>query len=799
MNLKSKCITLKKIDELYIISQKGDNIKYLQAFWNKEKRLWVAEGYFDPQNHSYVPGGLNVCVFETEPVTFDYSKGIIDTKDDWIFEAIYKDTSIDQSEWSNKIEDVPESTLPKEVIENSKGEVVCKTDDASIADIHLSNGEKSEDFFMYTDTSDSIYVDGKLVTAEQIEKKPEAYGFYDSGVSCVEKDGKSYRYYVRTPSSSDLKSQVYYKFNFIDLKDKDNTSSGNTGSGNIIDTEKMGSWDDAVGSQIIKLPTQKLSNEGSGSNTDSGNNTGSGSYEAPRQFYTTGMDLTISETSTFLEGTGNKFENVDNKLLSQKYKQMKVSGKILGVAGNIFSIAQYSYEAYNRMQQVNNSDLENKDLYRWSILGLSMFGFGSLIITNVLLAALSLPLLPTMIIAGVLCVAGGKIYDHFAKKLDDRLESDIAKTNKENGYIKFLIDPSGYVYEAVDGNRIEGAKMTIYYKDPKTGKQVEWVAEDYDQINPLMTDTNGQYAWDVPEGLWRVKFEKEGYETTYSDWMNVPPVQTGVNFSVKSIEAPKIIDAAIVDGAINITLSKYMNVKTISTKSVSIMDGNKKVDFKIDPVFTNDGDVYADKFIITPVSGKFSSENLKVLFNNTCKSYSGISLKEQTVQVTVPKNIISITAEGVSIIAAQNQAREISITAKPASVAVDKKLIVKSSSEDVIISEAAFDKNGVAVISVNSSFTGIEQLTFSVEGFDLTAEVTLITVTQEEYETMNSNYVQGDVNGDNKISVADVVLLQKYLVKKVEFTDAQWKLADLNSDGKVNVFDVIILKRKLLK
>jgi len=25
------------------------------------------------------------------------------------------------------------------------------------------------------------------------------------------------------------------------------------------------------------------------------------------------------------------------------------------------------------------------------------------------------------------------------------------------------------------------------------------------------------YAWDVPEGMWQVKVEKEGYETAYSE------------------------------------------------------------------------------------------------------------------------------------------------------------------------------------------------------------------------------------------------------------------------------------------
>lgn len=45
---------------------------------------------------------------------------------------------------------------------------------------------------------------------------------------------------------------------------------------------------------------------------------------------------------------------------------------------------------------------------------------------------------------------------------------------------------------------------------------------------------NGCYAWDVPEGWWRVKYEKESHETVWSDWLPVPPPQTDVNIGMVS-------------------------------------------------------------------------------------------------------------------------------------------------------------------------------------------------------------------------------------------------------------------------
>lgn len=40
-----------------------------------------------------------------------------------------------------------------------------------------------------------------------------------------------------------------------------------------------------------------------------------------------------------------------------------------------------------------------------------------------------------------------------------------------------------------------------------------WDASEWDQVSPMLTDEQGKYAWDVPEGWWRVKYEPEGYET----------------------------------------------------------------------------------------------------------------------------------------------------------------------------------------------------------------------------------------------------------------------------------------------
>ena len=51
-----------------------------------------------------------------------------------------------------------------------------------------------------------------------------------------------------------------------------------------------------------------------------------------------------------------------------------------------------------------------------------------------------------------------------------------------------------------------------------------------------------------------------------------------------------------------------------------------------------------------------------------------------------------------------------------------------------------------------------------------------------------SGNIMGDADGNGKLEIADIVLIQKYLVKKADITD-------INSSGSINIFDLINIKR----
>ena len=146
------------------------------------------------------------------------------------------------------------------------------------------------------------------------------------------------------------------------------------------------------------------------------------------------------------------------------------------------------------------------------------------------------------------------------------------------------IDPSGYVYEAVETNRLQGVTATCYYKEMVEDMYgdlheniVLWDAAEYAQENPLFTDENGMYRWDVPQGLWQVKFEKEGYQTTYSEWLPVPPPQLEVNIGMVQTAQPTVTAIRGYETGIEIDFSKFMLPETMTAEFITLTRNGEAV------------------------------------------------------------------------------------------------------------------------------------------------------------------------------------------------------------------------------
>lgn len=78
------------------------------------------------------------------------------------------------------------------------------------------------------------------------------------------------------------------------------------------------------------------------------------------------------------------------------------------------------------------------------------------------------------------------------------------------------------------------------------------------------------------------------------------------------------------------------------------------------------------------------------------------------------------------------------------------------------------------------------------DGMEQTVDVLHLTVP-------DGMVLRGDVNGDGAVTMADLVLLQKYLMTVGRLSAAQGSRADLNGDGSLTAADMTLLKQLILK
>jgi len=153
-------------------------------------------------------------------------------------------------------------------------------------------------------------------------------------------------------------------------------------------------------------------------------------------------------------------------------------------------------------------------------------------------------------------------------------EKDIGKKD-DPAEPTWIMDPSGYVFEAVKNQRVEGIKATV-----QTGENDYWydwndeILTASDQENPQLTDQDGKYGWDVPIGNWRVLFEDSlnKYQSAQSKSMTVPPAHMEVNIGLVSTEAPSVKAMAVDSSSLEIEFDNYMQTESIYDENSNLVN-----------------------------------------------------------------------------------------------------------------------------------------------------------------------------------------------------------------------------------
>lgn len=307
-------------------------------------------------------------------------------------------------------------------------------------------------------------------------------------------------------------------------------------------------------------------------------------------------------------------------------------------------------------------------------------------------------------------------------------------------------DPSGYVYEGVSSNRLQGVTATCYYKETVEDMYgdlhenvVLWNAEDYAQQNPLFTDENGMYQWDVPQGLWQVRFEKEGYQPAQSEWLPVPPPQMDVNIGMVQNSQPEVVSARAYEDGVELQFSKYMDPATLNADNIYIKCKSADTEVLItdaqiellnaEAAIEGSEQQYASRLrLATDRLGYY--DEARIIVSRNVQSYAGIGMTDNfEQQLDVEKKVREIVVDNVVNIA-YNAQLTVRVAAQPAEAAAGKTITLGSASDLIAATDATeltLDADGHATFTINAQLPGATAIKYAMPDAGLEA-TTMVNV-----------------------------------------------------------------------
>lgn len=352
------------------------------------------------------------------------------------------------------------------------------------------------------------------------------------------------------------------------------------------------------------------------------------------------------------------------------------------------------------------------------------------------------------------------------------------------------IDPSGYVYEAVPSNRLEGVTAKISKKTGDT--YTEWDdAQLYGgQSATIVTPETGEYRWDVPEGTWKVTFAKEDYADKTVEGLDVPPPRTDVNVGLVSTAKPSVESVQAYTDSVLIEFSQYMVIETVE-ESVTIKVGEEEIPCTVEPLNeetdTNleSNPTYASRFVVTPQGDEKLSGSVSVSINGTAQSYN-----EKTISPPYNNNNVTVAGERLTGISApetlgilQGGIAELKFTLQPklAEEKLQVEIITPSlvqftdeSTAAVTTTEVTTGNDGIATVELKGSLPGKGMVKITHESTGLTKTVNISVVTQADQLSKPGNVTAKSngktLSGNDTVTAGAAVTLIESSNAEIRYT-----------------------------
>ena len=308
-----------------------------------------------------------------------------------------------------------------------------------------------------------------------------------------------------------------------------------------------------------------------------------------------------------------------------------------------------------------------------------------------------------------------------------------------------LIDPAGFIYEAVLSNRVEGATVTIYYQD-ENGQAVPWDAEMYDQESVIITDQSGMYSWLTPPGNWKVVAQKDGYLTADSTnskyavdgWLPVPPPQLDVNIGLITTQAPQVVQVGGYQEGVLVEFSQYMDLAGFDGKVTLLVDGMEvpcKLTFTDREVSAADAAVYyGRKLMVSRQDGEPLNGNVSVVIDGSVKNYAGYTLGSDYTsgEMAVKQYVdhVELTYQMVTVKLAESvllEGRLLDAYGNPVAGRRVVLSVVGTENAQLLNQIVYSDRNGYFTFSVKGTDLGFTVIRITPDDSGATADLTVCT------------------------------------------------------------------------
>lgn len=289
-----------------------------------------------------------------------------------------------------------------------------------------------------------------------------------------------------------------------------------------------------------------------------------------------------------------------------------------------------------------------------------------------------------------------------------------------------IIDPAGYVYEAVKSNVIEGVTAEVWRADAADGTgAVLWDAKAYEQENPLVTDADGLFGWFTPTGWYQVRFTKDGYEAAQTEWMAVPPVRTGLEIGLRTTVKPQVAGARAYADCVEMEFSQYMDASEVSVAELAVSGLGDGCTFEwVDSVEGADGRPVAKTLRAKPADGLAVGSAVQVGLAGAA-NYAGLAMdtwesgpltvavRPAELKLNVEQGYALVTGQQCEVVARVCDASGQPLAGQLVYASVES-LLVAAFSSGLETVNAVTDADGVARFTLVGAATGLTDATVGV-------------------------------------------------------------------------------------